>query len=190
VPCSGVDRTFAAALIDNGIRHKILGKYLFPFSLWHLLLLQVIESPFVMGGEATSFDLRVAVGACRLKYRQSKIKKPFFPLRVNQKKLQKEATKFIDYVGDYASRPEYIFIPLDIFSEKAPLRLTPPPEVVITAFNASHGARITIEQAWNMPIGEAYIAEAMYFRMQGSQLDFMDEDERQFQAEMKEAGVK
>jgi len=184
------DRTFAAAYIDNGVRHRVLGKRLLPFSLWHLLLLEVIESPFIMGGNATLFDLKTAVGICRLKYRKSKVRKPRFPLMIRQKHLVIEANKFIDYLGDYATRPEYTFIPFDMKEEKAPRHLTPPPAVVSTAFHAAHGARITIGEAWNMPIGEAYAAEAIYFQIQGSQIDFMDEEERQFQEDMRKAGIK
>jgi hypothetical protein len=40
-----------------------------------------------------------------------------------------------------------------------------------------------------MPIGEAYISEAMYLRVQGSQLDFLNDEEKAFQQEMKEAGL-
>lgn len=95
----------------------------------------------------------------------------------------------MDYVGDYLSKPEYTIVPLDIKETRAPVHLTHPPGAVCTAYNAAYGARISIMEAWEMPIGEAYISEAMYLRAQGSQLDFLDDEEKEFQRQMREAGV-
>ena len=153
------------------------------------MLLQAVHSPFVAGGVATLFDLKNAVAICRLKYRESRIRRQCFPRFISRKTLKKHVALFQDYVGDYINRPEYNIIPLDIRSRTPPVRLTHPPAAVCTAYNAAMGARISIMEAWNMPIGEAYISEAMYFRSQGSQLDFLDDAEKKFQQEMKEAGL-
>lgn len=183
------DKIFAAALIDNGVRHKILGRTLRPFCFWHLLLLQVLESPFVTNGNITLFDLKNAVAICTLGYRQSKIRRPIFPLFIKLKRLKEAVEHFMVYVGDYLSKPEYVIVPWDTGGSKGFPRLppTPPPNLISTVFNAAHGARVSIKEAWEMPIGEAYIAEAMYFQMvKDNQLDFMDDETREFQARMKE----
>lgn len=182
-----VDRTFVSALIDNGTRHKVLGVTLLPFSTWHLFLLQVIESPFLKAGEVVLFDLRRAVAICRLRYRNSRTRPPIFPMFMTQVKLEAEVKKFLAYVGDYLQRPEYNIISMDEFSRhkrkgKTP---SPAPEAVQLAFDASNGANVSITEAWNMPIGEAYIAQAMHFRNQGSMVDFMNEKERDFQESLK-----
>lgn len=184
-----LDLTFAAAYIDDNKRHRVLGRRLRPFCLWHVLLLQAIHSPFVAGGNATLFDLKNAVAICRLGYRQSHIRRQFWPRFMTVKRLRKHVELFMEYVGDYLSKPEYTVVPLDIRDRRPPPRITPPPAVVCTAYNAAYGARISIKEAWEMPIGEAYISEAMHFRAQGSQLDFLNDEEKEFQRQMKEAGL-
>lgn len=103
--------------------------------------------------------------------------------------LKKHVDRFMEYVGDYLSRPEYSVVPWDITNSKPPIHLTHPPAIVCVAYNAARGAGIPVKEAWNMPIGEAYISEAMFLREQGSQLDFMDDEEKEFQRQMKEAGL-
>jgi len=183
-----LDSSFAAAYIDNGTSYRFLGVKVRPFCLWHLLLLQTINSPFVMSGYATLFDLKTAIGACRLKYRESKIRRPWFPWKMPSKDLKQEVNRFVEYIGDYSSNIEYNIIPFDTGQgDKPPPRIVPPPGVVVTAFNAAQGARVSIEDAWNMPIGEANIAQAMHYQIQGSRVSFFDDDEREFQRQMKES---
>lgn len=183
-----IDRTFAAAYIDNNIRHKIFGRTLRPFSLWHLFLLQVIESPFVTQADITLHDLKNAIAICTLRYRNSKIRRPLFPLKVNQKTLVKKVEQFVNYTNDYLSRPEFSIVPWKIDEPQyVGLPVTDAPPIFITAFNACAVTHLTINEIWNLPIGEVYVAEAMHLRMQGNRLNFMDEAERKFQEEMKAA---
>jgi len=183
-----MDSAFAAAYIDNGNSYRFLGVKVRPFCLWHLFLLDTIDSPFIKGGIVTSWDLRTAIGACRLKYLQSRIRRPILRC-LTRNDLKWEVARFVEYIGDYAAKIDYNIVPFGK-EEKSTVRIVPPPNVVITAFKAAHGARVPIDVAWNMPLAQAHIAEAMYFHLQGSRVNFMDDEERQFQKEMKEAGIK
>lgn len=184
------DHVFAAAYIDNNTTHRILGVKLRPFCLWHVMLLQVLNSPFVSKGPITPHDLKTALGICRLKYRESKVRRPLLPI-LTQKRMERATAQFLEYVGDYLSKPEYNVIPFEPTpGSKPPRHLTPPPDIVCAAFDAAQGARVSIDVAWNMPIGEAYIAQVIYYRNQGAQIDFMSDEERLFQRELKEAGIK
>jgi hypothetical protein len=186
-----LDSSFAAAYIDNGKHYRLLGRRLRPFSLWHVLLLQALDSPFIKGGSISLFDLKTAIGICSLRYRNSKIKRPWFPFKVGVGALRQEVARFVEYVEDYLSKPEYTVIPWDTkHTGPAPVPVTPPPHIIATAFNVAHGARITIGEAWDLPIGESYICESMYLRAQGAQLDFLSDEERKFQQELKAAGIK
>lgn len=184
-----LDPKFAAAYIDNGIRHRILGVRVKPFCLWHLLLLQTIDSPFQKCGDVNRFDLRTAVGICRLGYRESRVRRPIWPI-LTRKQLGRGVMQFWDYLGDYLSKPEYGIIPFGSSGGRSQRAPTPPPEIVATAYDAAHGARVSIKEAWEMPIGEAYISQAMYFKQQGVQVDFMDQETRLFQSELIKAGIK
>lgn len=185
-----LDEIFASAYIDNSKKHRILGVQLKPFCAWHLWLLQAIDSPFLRTGEVTPFDLRVALGICRLHYRKSKVKKAWWPM-ITQKQFQGCVARFMAYIADYLNRPEYnIITPEPYPGSKPPRQTAPPPEIIMLVFDAAHGARVPLVEAWNMPIGEAYIAQAMFMRQQGAQLDFMNQEERLFQRELIEAGIK
>lgn len=185
-----LDRTFSAAYIDNGNRYRIFRRTLRPFSLWHLLLLQIIDSPFVGDGEITLFDLKTAIGICSLGYRQSRVHRPTFPLMAGPTKLKKAVTIFMEYVGDYLSRPDYTIQQTDF---KGPqyvgMPTTPAPSVVVVAYRAARGAGISVAEAWDMPIGEAYVSEAMFMELNGERLDYLDEEGRKFQKDMASAGV-
>jgi hypothetical protein len=182
------DSTFAAAYIDNENIHKVLGVKLRPFCAWHLLLLQVAESPFLDSGKVYLYHLRRAVGICRLQFPHSRTRLPLGPLVMTQKKLHNEVGKFMIYTNDYIHKPDYCFKPLDggrnigrTFQPPAP-----PPEVIQLVYDASHGANVPIDVAWNMPIGQAYVSQAMHYQKSGMLVDFMNEEEREFQEKLKE----
>jgi hypothetical protein len=183
------DRVFAAAFIDGGLRTKVLGVKLRPFSPWHLFLLQVIDSPFLRVGEVRLYDLRRAVGVCRLQYPHSKTRPPITLKIMTMKRLEREVLNFLSYISNYLQKPDYGIIPSDLFPRdggRAPHpQSNPPPEIISLVYDAAKGANISVPDAWNMPIGQAYIAQAMRLIELGANLDFMDEKEREFQALLK-----
>lgn len=182
------DLKFAAAYIDNGNTHKVLGVKLRPFCAWHLLLLQVAESPFLDNGKVYLYHLRRAVGICRLKFPRSRTRPPWGPIVMTQKKMHAEVSKFILYTNDYIHRPDYDIMPINVMSRGAPAGRPPepPPDVIQLVYDASHGANVSIDVAWNMPIGQAYVAQAMHYQKSGLLVDFMTDDEREFQRRLKE----
>lgn len=181
------DPVFASAYIDNGTRHKVLGVRLRPFSAWHLFLLQVVESPFLNSGQVYLYHLRRAVGICRLRFPVSRPRPPLYLRVMTQKRLHSEVSKFLLYTEDYIQKPDYTIVPFDLGIRERPAipRITRPPDVIQLVFDAAQGANVSIQDAWNMPIGQAYISQAMYFQQKGVLVDFMDEKEREFQADLK-----
>jgi hypothetical protein len=183
------DRIFAAAYIDNGTRSRVLGVTLRPFCPWHLFLLQVIDSPFLHAGEVQLYHLRRAAGICRLQYPHSRIRPPITFRKITLKYLEQEILKFLGYISNYLQKPEYSIIPADPFprytGRAPPPQANPPPEIISLVFDACKGANCSVEEAWNMPIGQAYVAQAMRLIEIGAHIDFMDEKEREFQAQVK-----
>ena len=184
------DRIFAAAFIDGGLRTKVLGVKLLPFSCWHLFLLQVIDSPFVNAGEVQLYHLRRAIGICRLRYPDSRTRLPFSLRVINRKILERDVVKFLRHIASYLQKPDYTVIPFDEFGKQPPPRMmhktpNPPPDIISLVFDAARGANVGLDEAWNMPIGQAYVAQAMYYHHQGLLVDFMNEDEREFQEKLR-----
>ncbi len=107
---------------------------------------------------------------------------------MTQKKLHSEVGKFILYTNDYIHRPEYDIIPVNVMNRKAPGGRSPdpPPDVIQLVYDAAHGANVPIDVAWNMPIGQAYISQAIHYQKSGLLVDFMNDEEREFQNRLKE----
>jgi hypothetical protein len=104
-------------------------------------------------------------------------------------RLEREVLKFLAYVSNYLQKPEYVIIPINPFPRSTgrapPPKANPPPEVISLVFDAAKGANISVNEAWNMPIGQAYIAQAMRLIEIGASIDFMDDKEREFQTMLK-----
>jgi hypothetical protein len=200
-----VDRTLAGAFIDNDVRHRVFGVALHPFCNWHKFLLLTVHSPFLEPSKSvTLFDLREAAGICRLKWRNgqpcSRVRRPWlYPaiavlfLGWSTKRwmayLEKQRDKLLLYFGDYISRPEYTILQIhregggpQPFPIKTP---SPAPEVFTTVCDVIGFLHCSEETAWNMPIGRAYWYQLAYLRDKGEPIDFLDEEERAFQAAMK-----
>jgi len=186
-----LDKTLAAAFIDGPARHVCLGVKLPPFSLWHRFLLRAFDSPLFKKGQLTIHDLRLAVGVCRLKPFQCRVRKPspgFFFLWHG---LQAEVDRFYAYCGDYISRPEWAVVP--------PPRAKggPPPEprgmipddiLVVADIIAWSGW--DEEVVWALQIGRAYWYQMCAQRAAGLDVDFTDEIERAFREELRQHEVK
>lgn len=109
---------------------------------------------------------------------------------MTKERLEKEVLAFLAYISNYLQKPEYAIVPYDQFKKQpgsaAAVKTQGPPEVISLVYDASKGANISVNDAWNMPIGQAYIAQAFRLIELGANLDFMDEKEREFQATLKE----
>lgn len=183
------DQDLAAAFIDGPARHVCLGVKLQPFSLWHRFLLRALDSPVFKGGELTLAQLRVAVAVCRLQPFQCKLRKPAPGLYFIRHGFKAEVERFTDYCGDYITRPEWVVVP-----EKTPKDTAPEPRGVIPdditiAADVIGWTGWPEKAVWALPIGRAYWYQMCAHRAAGMDVDYVDESERQFRAEMKAAEV-
>lgn len=214
-----VDLTFSAAFIDqqdnlvwSGTR--VLGVRLRKFCLWHRLLLRTIDSPFVRKGPVTLFDLRTAIGICRLKYGDSKIvrpwlgpflmvvwltlrgvlarllsrwKKPADPNDMNplQKALARRVGAFLEYCGDYLQQPEYNIISPDNRATRT-RRGSAPDELehISELVVWSHWPEAVL---WQMPVGRANYYRMMARKAAGCDVDVTTPEEKAFQASLPES---
>ncbi len=181
------DNFLGAWVLDT---HRVLGRRLQPYSLWHRFALEAIGSPFtVPDGRPLLGDLDVAVKVCRSRYpatdaasffRVIKIHRPGKPLPILAKLrfaylLRRfdgptEGTRFVAYVRDHLSPPKF----WEQTGEGTQESSGAPPEVLSTAARLVAGG-FTEERAWNMPIGKAYWYAATIARMNGVKVDFVSE---------------
>lgn len=213
-----MDPILAGAFIDDSSspthsNSRIFGVRLRKFSLWHRLLLNAVDSPFVNRGDVYMVDIRIAIGICRCKPFDSRIRKPWilpaalyawlalsalWPRKLKRRykgphpdrnaiwrAVQKQADAFLKYVGDYIQEPEYVVVP-------RPKGKNQPPDTSRGRFDDAieHAGEliqwgIPEERAWGMPIGQARIYRIMARRHAGMDIDIMDEHEREFREQMR-----
>lgn len=98
----------------------------------------------------------------------------------------------LEYFGDYISRPEYnIHAPEPVHGHgpqlAPPPRLGPVPEAFIILSDVIGFLHCSIAEAWNMPVSQAYWWQMAFYKQQGENINFLDEEERKFQADMRAA---
>jgi hypothetical protein len=201
-----VDPTFAAAFIDSTDSlvwsgDKIFGKKLRKFSLWHRVLLRTIESPLVTGKMIMLKDLRTAVGICSQGYGNTRINKPWlipfliytwatlrmilWPFRqgetYRQSALRKYAMRFVEYTGDYLQEPEYAIHSPESKAKKPEVPRGRPPSELETIWDVIRHTGWSEQYVWNLPIGKVNWYRAMALKVDGCDLDFTDDKQRDFQ---------
>lgn len=162
--------------------HKVLGKRLRPFCLWHSFLLEQMGSPFVTGAGVTAADLSRAVAVCRCRYRELYAPTRFCMVafwKVLGPGLGKEVQRFRDYVGDFQTRPDYHVVPTR--GATGPARGQAPDYLRLVA-EAIAVARCSRQEAWEMPVGEARWWFAIGLKNRGADLDFADAEQRAAEA--------
>jgi len=183
------DHKFLEAFIDDDA-HRILGRRLRPFCLWHLLLLQTLDSPFLRKGRVELFDLQTAAAVCSTRFRDCKLRRPRIgPINlwriVYRDGFNKGCAAFLAYVGDYLQRPEFSIIPPKEGGGSRGQRGRPP-EVLRVVADIIAWAHWPEAFVWEMPIGAAYWYQAMSYQDKGADVDFMTESEREYQRQLKE----
>lgn len=164
---------------DPWSAHRVLGKRLRPFSIWHALLLTQEASPFTMGGGVARVappDLVKAVSVCRLRYPLSRpdgrMGGPRFSWRAFWRMLgggfAREVEAFNTYLEDFQTVPEYTVVPPKSAGEAR----TPAPETLrlVRAVLACTGC--SRAEAWDCPMGEARWWYALWLQERGADLDF------------------
>jgi len=206
-----VHPTFAAAFIDNSdggefSPHRVLGRRLRRFCLWHRLLLRTLDNPLLVGGNITFFDIRTAIGVCCLRYGQSKVRRPWFipalimaktilvallsrrpkddkGLNPYQRAMARIAEQFYAYCGDYIQEPEYSVIPKPGAKGERRERA---PEELETAASVIAFSGWSEDVVWNMSMGKVSWYVMMHRRMSGMDVDLLGEEELRYQEELRE----
>lgn len=168
------DERFVEAFVSKPGGHRVLGKRLKPFSTWHLLQLQYMQSPLVGGGAVESGDLELAVRVCQTSFPNAvAARRRWWRWRGLGMKAEVEA--FEQYVADYATGP-------DIQAEETSTKKARLPDMdsllqEVAMYRKMSGC--SREEAWNVPIGEMAWMNAAWARMEGAKFSIMTELERE-----------
>lgn len=208
----------SAALIDGSdgqwAPRRVLGVRVRPFSLWHRLVLNSIDSPFMREGVVTLRDLRIAVGICRSQFRDSRVQKPrWIPTLIHGEAILGATASGIGFLfgkrirrtpGRLTRFQEALRPHVNDFLEYCGDYLQEPEFVVIPKQNNTprvprgrapdefeHACELIRmgfpeERAWNMPVGLARWYRLVFWRAQGVDVDVTTEQERAFQESLPE----
>ena len=159
-----------AALVEPP---RILGVRLRPFSCWHALCLDAFDSPYIQGGEPTTGTLLLALMVCvdrrrdRLRslklFNASPVRRWLWAARCLMFNEQAAQVAFEQYVSEFTDSPA-VWAPKGGKSSKASV----PYSVVVTI--AGHLSSIDLDQAWDMPMGEALCYRACVAEENGANL--------------------
>lgn len=207
-----VDPKLAAAFIDCGAGdyapQRLLGVRVRRLCLWHRLLLNTLESPFMCQGRVTFRDLRIAVGVCRLGFGDSVVRKPWlvpaiiwvWALICNgltrgkpgrdgmgsfQRMLSVQCGHFLKYTSDYLQAPLYAVIPPTVSPSASAAQIRGS-----TADELEHAATLIgwthwpERYVWELPLGRANWYRVLAQRAAGADIDFTTLKERELQEQL------
>lgn len=162
------DSRYAEALFS--VPHRVLGRRLRPFSLWHRTLLEYGDSPVLFGKAPNLAQLDYAVRVCVLEFSRlpgipprgmsGRLARALYFTRFN---LRRETQRFYDYLDDYYSIPDIEAAPSKVEADR-----TPDLDEGLSAVAAYRMmTKCPREEPWNLPIGELFWMNAALNRREG-----------------------
>lgn len=160
--------------------HSVMGVRLVPFSLRHLMALDVCASPFLDTSKTIGWpDIEIAVTICSLRnplpllYRLDRLRKwrvRWIRTFGGEKRKWTEAAGFVAYLADYHAVPETAEEEGQKNRSKTPW--------ILRVIETLRKDGIREEDAWAMPSGEALWRYAAILENGGAELNILDEDEK------------
>ncbi|EIQ01049.1 hypothetical protein OpiT1DRAFT_05613 [Opitutaceae bacterium TAV1] len=167
------DTRYVEAAVNH--RHRVLGRVLAPYSFWHILLLETVQSPLLLDKPVTPQALWQAVHICSSRWNPGFVAPDMVqPSRLRWQwlttryRLVVEINKFHEYLRDHDSGPR-----CELRSDK---------KLVSCGAHDVDGNFETVcylqlkglspGEAWNMPVGMARWYSAVYSRLEGADLQF------------------
>jgi hypothetical protein len=178
-----LDPAFSEAFLHRLARnsewsaHRVLGRRLRPFSLWHLLLLSEVESPLIQAAPIAAHDLVVGVELCRCVYPASTLggrslwRRILNAWHIAGGGLSRQVERFRAYREDFESPPDYSIVPPERSSGTT--RGQPPLlfQLLVATIKVARCGR---QEAWGVSPGEAAWYRAEWLKERGCDVDFID----------------
>lgn len=174
-----MNRLFAESFLNRD-DHVVLGRRLLPLSLWHMVQLEIAQSPYFLGGAfPTPRDLRLAVTVCTTPF-------PRLPdlsgqslvwdwLKSWRCDFLTETARFRAYLEDFNALPmlwreEQKRSPGSRETVGLPWALG-----IVAGLCGSTGW--SAETAWNLPVGQAYWYHVAFAMQRGCSVDLLSDGE-------------
>ncbi len=157
--------------------HRVLGRRLRPFCLWHRLQLEFANSPLLMGGEVTLADLEYAVAVCRTRFGELGVARPprhwwarwWAYVRQAWWNVGLEQQKWTAYAADYASGPKMMLSKSGTTGEAIPDM----DEALVEVALYRRMTGCDRAEPWEMPMGELAWMNAAFARQKGAKFSIV-----------------
>ncbi len=169
--------------------HRVLGRKLRPFSLYHQLILEAIGSPVMSADRpVTLIDLEIASRVCASDYggyrsagrRSGWLGKLWWLARALRADTQKEMLAMDRYFKDYTSVPDRWENGGEVKGSGKAYSEFPAPLSVVGCLMANGFQAGDEKKVWMTPLGAAHWYCATFLRMDGADLKLMTEHDREF----------
>jgi hypothetical protein len=186
-----IEEQFAEAWLTADGEHKVLGYTLKPFSPWHKFLLGAIDSPFIQSTPTeVDFPSLVAAAQCcclsypqRFVYKKSRLRKLLNQIHMARHlaSFNENIDRFQEYILDYCHFPELWDPPEE--SGGGGKKKNPPPDPLSTVMNMIK-LGFSESESWDMPLGKAVWYQCAFASLEGGDVDFITDKERQIEKDL------
>jgi hypothetical protein len=174
--CFVFDTRYVEALA-HAPRHRVLGRRLRPFCLWHRLQLEYANSPLLTGAPTTLADLEYAVAVCRTRFGELGVARPPVGcwrrwaayIRQAWWNVELERAKWTAYAMDYASSPKMMMSRGGSAGESVPDM----DEALVEVAMYRRMTGCSREEPWEMPMGEVAWMNAAFARQKGAKFSII-----------------
>jgi len=154
-------------------------------------LLQAVDSPFIKNTAPEWRDLALAVAICQTRYDQTPKKKPglfpfwWLPALLFPGWLKRQIGSFYKYSGDYLSSPDFAVIESPSQKSSRSVDRGLPPALLQKACDIIGWSHWSEAYVWEMPLCKVDWYQVMIAKAAGMDVDFLTEEGRQEQAELR-----
>lgn len=177
---------WARSLFAEWSGHRVLGRRLRPYSLWHKVQLEFHNSPFLAGGPLTVADVELAVRICRTQFpvaarmpARGRLGRLLWVFRAERVDVVEHRDAFLAFLADYDSGAK-----LWNTAGSGTRRDVDESIEEVTLYREYTGA--VRWEPWNLPIGELYWMNILHARRAGAKVKvWTPTDEREFRKNLK-----
>lgn len=176
-------------------RHRVMGRKLEKFTLYHRFWLEAMRSPLVMGGPVSMVDLELASRVCACAYEAvpgaieggaggwRSLKGWWFAIRCLWLRPEVESAKFVAYLSDHVCGPDTHHV-RQVASDGKVYEDFPGTMDQVCAVIRATGW--TPDKVWTLGPGEAEWYMAGVYRLRGVDMKIKSEHDEEFERRLRE----
>lgn len=161
----------------ENVQHRLFGLELKPYSLWHRLCLEMMNSPVLTGAPVSAMDLYAVARVCQSSFgpipsfrgAAGWFGRLLLRFRFRRYSLPQELGRLQEYIGDFESGP--LFWPDEGGSVKTP-KCAEMDQLLELAAHVIRETGWSQETIWNMPIGQVRWYSAAFLKLEGRDVPF------------------